>query len=86
LSRDTLSPQSLSLSPTPALSLLGSSVPATAGPETGPVRLASPSRQALPVFPVGNQELRPRARLVRTGTVPPSRRRLRRPNSVIEVE
>ncbi|KAI5355049.1 hypothetical protein L3X38_007944 [Prunus dulcis] len=51
-----------------------------------PVPFDSPRRpeQALPVFPVGNQELRPRARLVRTGTVPPSRRRLRRPNSVIE--
>ncbi|KAI5333152.1 hypothetical protein L3X38_023282 [Prunus dulcis] len=37
------------------------------------------------VFPVGNHELRPRARLVRTEAFSPSRRRLRRPNPVIEV-
>ncbi|KAI5338887.1 hypothetical protein L3X38_018159 [Prunus dulcis] len=51
-----------------------------------PVPFDSPRRpdQDLPVFPVGNHDLRPRARLVRAGAFSPSRRRLRRPNSVIE--
>ncbi|BBN68421.1 Protein kinase superfamily protein [Prunus dulcis] len=58
--------------------------PATAGPEIGPDRFVSSPRASSARFPRRNHELRPRTRLVRTGTVPPSRRRLRRPNPVIE--
>ncbi|BBG99899.1 cold shock domain protein 1 [Prunus dulcis] len=50
-----------------------------------PVPFDSPRVPIKPArFPRRKPRLRPRARLVRTGTVPPSRRRLRRPNSVIE--
>ncbi|BBG97036.1 hypothetical protein Prudu_006032, partial [Prunus dulcis] len=86
LSRDTLSLISLSLSPTSTLSLLGSFSSGHGRTRDRSRSTASPSRTSSAVFPVGNQELRPRARLVRTGTVPPSRRRLRRPNPVFEVE
>ncbi|BBN67402.1 cold shock domain protein 1, partial [Prunus dulcis] len=50
LSRDTLSPQSLSLPDARSLSPRFSA-PATAGPETGPDRLASPSRSSSARFP-----------------------------------
>ncbi|BBN68085.1 Leucine-rich repeat extensin-like protein 6, partial [Prunus dulcis] len=84
LARHSLSPQSLSLPDVNSLSPRFFQFRPRQDPR--PVPFDSPRRpeQALPVFPVGNQALRPRARLVRTGTVPPSRRRLRRPNSVIE--
>ncbi|BBH05139.1 hypothetical protein Prudu_016444, partial [Prunus dulcis] len=85
LARNTLSLLSLSLFPTSTLSSVRAA-PATAGPETGPDRSASTSRSSLGHFPRRKPRTPAASSTGSNRACSPSRRRLRRPNLVTEVD